>query len=61
VTETKTIHMPPQECPMCGKAFDGRVTRLLSDPPIDQYPCGCELRYAMTWKTVWSEEEGWAQ
>lgn len=42
---TTTIHMPPQECPVCGKAFDGRVTRSIAETTRDKFPCGCQVRY----------------
>lgn len=38
MSATKTIHMPPQECPVCGKAFDGHIMRYECSPPIDEYP-----------------------
>lgn len=58
MNETKTIHMPPQECPVCGQPFDGRIMRYACSPPIDEYPCGCRVRYVVK-DMKWEEGKGW--
>lgn len=55
---TKIIRMPPQECPVCGRPYNGMVTRYACDPPIDEYPCGCRVKYVRTGEVIWREADG---